>query len=163
MEFLATWQFWIVAAIVLVMGEIASPGFVLGCVALACVPPACLGFFWPIVSSSWLDERVSLVVFALSALLGLFFIRPSVVRHLYSAEERRSDVDGMVGIRGIVVKAIPEGETGGGYVRVRGTEWWAFHVDGDAVAPGMEVEIVEVRGARVMVRLVGEDSRTGSV
>jgi membrane protein implicated in regulation of membrane protease activity len=158
MAFLSLWQFWAVLAIVLLIGEIASPGFVLGCFALACVPPLALGLVWPSLAGASLDGRLALAVFALSSLAGLWLIRPSVVRHLYGAKERKSDVDGMVGSLGVVVKAIPSGETGGGYVKLRGSQWWAFHVDGRSVPEGTEVEVVRVSGAKVMVRESGRAS-----
>lgn len=156
MEFLATWQFWGAFCILLLIGEIASPGFVLGCVAVACVPPLLMGAFWTSDMPFSLDGRISLGVFGLSALLGLVFIRPSVVKHLYGKGQRSSDVEGMIGTKGLVIKEIPQGETGGGYVKIRGSQWWAFHVEGKRVPVGVEVEIVEVTGAKIIVTTVDE-------
>ncbi len=157
MAFLATWQFWGILCIVLLLGEIASPGFVLGCVAIACIPPLLVGALWSPEMPFPLDGRITLAVFGVSALLGLLFIRPSVVKHLYGKGQRRSDVEGMVGSKALVVKEIPEGQTGGGYVKVRGSQWWAFSVDGKPVPVGTEVEILEVKGAKVIVTVAKGD------
>ncbi len=157
MEFLATWQFWGMLCIVLLLGEIASPGFVLGCVAIACIPPLLMCAFWSPSMPFPLDGRISLALFGASALLGLLFIRPSVVKHLYGKGQRRSDVEGMIGSKAMVIKEIPEGQTGGGYVKVRGSQWWAFHVDGKPVPVGAEVEIVDVKGAKVIVTMARSD------
>ncbi len=151
MAFATGWQFWTLLAILLLLGEIVSPGFVLGCFALGCFPPLILSFVWPRLFQVTMNGKVTMVLFALSSVLGLWLLRPSLVRRLYGQSHRKSDVDAMEGARAMVTVAIPSGSQGG-YVKVRGTEWWAFHQDGDPVPVGREVEIVRISGAKVIVR-----------
>ena len=80
----------------------------------------------------------------------------SVVRYLSSRESRTpSNAEALIGAAGRVVKEIPA-DGSGGYVKVAGKEWWAFHPEGKALAVGTAVVVTAVGGARVEVRSEAE-------
>jgi membrane-bound ClpP family serine protease len=61
----------------------------------------------------------------------------------------------MVGMRGTLIGAIPEGATGRGFVVLGSEEWRAEAADHRPIANGVEVEVVEVKGTVVRVRTIG--------
>jgi len=146
---LAMWQIWIVAVIVLLIGEVLTPGFVLACFALACIPPAI------IASRSTFSLQIQLATFAVSAILVFFFLRPVMLRFFSSRESRRpSNADALIGQIGIVVSKLPADGVSGGYVKVNGKEWWAFLKLGQVnedLPVGTHVRILSVGGASVIV------------
>ncbi len=147
------WQIWAIAAVLLLVGEVLTPGFVLACFALACVPPALMTFFGAF------GLQVQLAVFAASALAVFFSLRPLVLRYLSSREsETPSNADALVGQLGIVIRTIPAGGTEGGYVKVAGKEWWAFEPEGREIPQGKRVVVLKVRGASIEVAVRDETS-----
>lgn len=145
------WQLWAVAAVLLLVGEVLTPGFVLACFAIACVPPAIMTLFG---SFGW---QTQMAVFAASSLAVFFFLRPVILRYFSSRESRvPSNAEALIGQVGVVVKTIPAGGTEGGYVRVAGKEWWAFEPEGREIPEGTRVEVLRVRGASIEVKVRGE-------
>ncbi len=99
---LAPWQVWTLAALLLFIGEILTPGFVLACFALACLVPACRHLVHP------LGFQAQMGLFALSSLAVYVLLRPAVVRYLSSRESRiPSNAESLIGAAGRVVKEVP--------------------------------------------------------
>ncbi|QTX31788.1 NfeD family protein [Aminithiophilus ramosus] len=147
---LAPWQVWTLAALLLFIGEILTPGFVLACFALACLVPAAVTLFTP------LGFQAQMGLFALSSLAVYVLLRPAVVRYLSSRESRiPSNAEALIGAAGRVVKEVPA-DGSGGYVKVAGKEWWAFHPQGKALSVGTAVVVTAVGGARIEVRSKAE-------
>lgn len=146
---LAMWQIWVVAAIILLIGEVLTPGFVLACFALACIPPAIIAL------RSAFSFQIQLAAFAVSAVLVFFFLRPAMLRFFSSRESRRpSNADALIGQVGIVVRELPADGVSGGYVKVDGKEWWAFLESGQVnedLPVGTHVRILSVGGASIIV------------
>ncbi len=63
-----------------------------------------------------------------------------------------TNVDRIVGMRGIVIKSIAPGITG--QVKVDGVIWSAHATTKEIIVEGVQVEIVRVQGAHVIVKLV---------
>lgn len=63
-----------------------------------------------------------------------------------------TNVDRMVGMRGIVIKSIAPGITG--QVKVDGVIWSAHAITSEIIVEGVQVEIVRVQGAHVIVKLI---------
>ncbi len=137
---------WLAAAAVLGVGEMLTAGtFWLMPFAVAAVPAAIVSFVGAPVAVGWL---VFLAV-SVAAFLGL---RPLAAR---------LDIDvptipgigsnRLIGHEAVVTVAIPAGSDGTGRVRIGGEIWNAMSRDDIALPEGTDVEVVEVRGTRVVV------------
>lgn len=137
---------WLVAALVFGLGEMASAGtFFLAPFALGAAGAALISFLGAPIGLGWL-------VFV--GLSGVSFaaLRP-VARRLDASTRNPLGVGAtrLVGERGIVLSAVPEGPDEMGLVRIGREEWRAQSMDGSAIAAQTPVTVLEVRGTRVIV------------
>ena len=129
------YQYWLIAAIILVIVEICTAAFGSICFAIGAgfaALAAGLG-----ASFTW-----QIVIFALVSMLTFIFLRPVVIRFL---EKRSKDVktnaDALIGRKGVVSERIDSAQHTG-RVAVDGDDWKAVTADGTAVEKGEEVVIV---------------------
>jgi membrane protein implicated in regulation of membrane protease activity len=137
------WLAWSIAAVLLAIGEILTPGlFFLGPVALAAVAGAISSLFGaPLL--------LQLIIFALASFASLALLRPIARRHLSMPHAIRTGSAALVGAPAIVLKRV---DANGGLVRIGGEEWSAKAFMPDQVLePGMRVEVAEISGATALV------------
>ena len=139
----AAWVAWVIAALLLAVGEIFTPGlFFLGPVALAAVPAAVAALFG---APAWLQ----LLVFAAAAAASLAVLRPLARAHLRMPPSLRTGTAALEGARALVLQRVDQA---GGRVRIGGEEWSARSYMPDSVfEPGMYVEVVKIEGATALV------------
>jgi membrane protein implicated in regulation of membrane protease activity len=133
---------WIVAAVLLAIGEVLTPGaFFLGPVALAAGAAALVALFAGAVAST--------IVFILAGLLSLAVLRPIARRHVRMPQLMRTGTDALVGRKAMVTQQV---DATGGRVRIGGEEWSARSYLEDAVyAEGATVDVVKIEGATALV------------
>ncbi|HEY0417590.1 MAG TPA: NfeD family protein [Gaiellaceae bacterium] len=133
---------WIVAAVVLAIGEILTPGlFFLGPVALA----AAVAALGAVVAGA----VASAIVFVVAALFSLAVLRPIARRHVRMPALLRTGTDALVGRRAVVTRNV---DAVGGRVRIGGEEWSARAFVDDQVFPeGSTVSVVRIEGATALV------------
>jgi membrane protein implicated in regulation of membrane protease activity len=134
---------WAVAAVLLAVGEIFTPGlFFLGPVALAAVAAAIVAAF---DAALWLQ----LVVFVGGSLASLAFLRPLARAHLSMPRAIRTGTAALEGAHALVLQRVDQN---GGRVRIGGEEWSARAFMPDQVLePGTRVEVVKIEGATALV------------
>jgi membrane protein implicated in regulation of membrane protease activity len=139
----AAWIAWSIAAVLLAVGEILTPGlFFLGPVALAAVAGAVASL---VGAPLWLQ----LVVFAVGSFASLGLLRPIARRHLSMPHAIRTGTAALVGAPAVVLLRV---DSQGGRVRIGGEEWTARAFMPDQVLePGMKVEVAEIQGATALV------------
>jgi membrane protein implicated in regulation of membrane protease activity len=139
----SAWLAWSIAAVLLVVGEILTPGlFFLGPVALAAVAGAVASLFG---APLWLQ----LLVFALSSVAALGLLRPVARRHLTMPRAIRTGSAALVGAPATVLQRV---DANGGLVRIGGEEWSArAYVPDQVLEPGEQVEVAEIQGATALV------------
>jgi len=139
----AAWLAWSIAALLLAVGEIFTPGlFFLGPVAVAAVVAALAAVAGAAV---WLQ----LLAFALASLASLGFLRPLARAHLRMPPALRTGTAALQGAKAVVLQRVDDQ---GGRVRIGGEEWSARAYMPDGVfEPGAQVEVVEIRGATALV------------
>jgi membrane protein implicated in regulation of membrane protease activity len=139
----AAWIAWSIAAVLLAVGEILTPGlFFLGPVALAAVAGAVASL---VGAPFWLQ----LVVFAAGSFASLGLLRPIARRHLSMPHAIRTGTAALVGAPAVVLQRV---DSQGGRVRIGGEEWTARSFMPDQVLePGMKVEVAEIQGATALV------------
>ncbi|MBV8562682.1 MAG: NfeD family protein [Actinobacteria bacterium] len=140
---MADWLGWAVAAVLLAVGEVLTPGlFFLGPVALAAVAAAVAAL---VGAALWLQG----VVFVLGALASLAFLRPIARAHLRMPHAIRTGTAALEGARAVVLQRVDEQ---GGRVKIGGEEWTArAYVPDEVFEPGEPVEVARIEGATALV------------
>ncbi len=140
---MAAWLVWAIAALLLAVGEIFTPGlFFLGPIAIAAVAAALVSLA---VSAVWLQ----LLVFAGAALASLALLRPIARAHLRMPPALRTGTAALQGARALVLQRV---DKHGGRVKIGGEEWSArAYMPDQVLEPGTEVEVVKIEGATALV------------
>ena len=143
------WILWLVLGIGLIVAEIFTLGFVvlwfgIGAIAAALVGILGGGFF------------LQFLVFAVVS-ISLTAMSRTIFSKYFSHDDKeamKSGVDSLPGKIGTVATA-SKGALNEGAVKVFGSTWTAYPVDGEsALVEGEKVEVVEVKGSSIYVRRV---------
>jgi membrane protein implicated in regulation of membrane protease activity len=138
------WVVWLVAAVVLGIGEMHQGAFYLGPFALAALLAAILSF-------AGVGVGLSAVAFIVAAVAVFVMLRPLVQRHRRLPPSLRTGASALIGRRALVLERIANDE-GVGIVKIDGEVWTARSFDDDAVIEvGEKVEVVAIRGATALV------------
>jgi membrane protein implicated in regulation of membrane protease activity len=136
------WVYWMIAAGVLAVGEIATVGFFLGPIALAALAAAVVGAVGGGLALQW-------VVFIVASAASLALLRPIARRHLRTPGRLRTGTAALVGSRAVVVQRV---DADSGQVKIGGEVWSArtFHED-EVIEPGARVQVLQIDGATALV------------
>lgn len=136
------WVWWLIAAGVLAVGEIATMGFFLGPVAVAAALAA-------IVAVAGAGLAVQWIVFIAATLASLLVLRPIARRHLRTPATLRTGTAALVGGTATVLQRV---DRDGGQVKIGGEVWTARSYDeDDSFEPGTRVEVMKIDGATALV------------
>lgn len=137
------WVGWMIAAGVLGIGEIFTPGlFVLGPIAIAALLAAIVGL-------AGVPIEFEVVAFAVGSLTSLGVLRPIARRHLRMPAAVRTGTRALIGADALVLQEV---NGAGGLVKIGGEVWSARPYDGtDVIAPGAHVQVLEIKGATALV------------
>ena len=140
---MAAWLVWAIAALLLAVGEIFTPGlFFLGPIAVGAVAAAFISLAGPAV---W----VQLLAFAGAAFISLAFLRPIARAHLSMPPALRTGTAALQGARATVLQRVDQN---GGRVKIGGEEWSArAYMPDQVLEPGTSVEVVKIEGATALV------------
>jgi membrane protein implicated in regulation of membrane protease activity len=137
------WAIFVVAAVILAVGEIATTSFFLGPFAISAALAA-------IASAAGAGAVASWLIFVIGGALMLTFVRPVAKRHLYTPPQIRTGTAALQGASGVVLERIANDE-GVGTVRINGEVWTARSFDEEPIEQGAKVQVVEIRGATALV------------
>jgi membrane protein implicated in regulation of membrane protease activity len=136
------WVWWIIAAGLLAVGEIATMGFFLGPIAVAATLAAIVAVAGAGLAAQW-------IVFIAASLGTLLVLRPIARRHLKTPPRIRTGTAALVGGRAVVLERV---DANGGQVRIGGEIWSARAYDeDDSFEPGARVEVMKIDGATALV------------
>lgn len=128
------WLVWLIVSIGLLLLELTSGDFYVICFAFGAVASI-------VGAAIGLPLWTQVLIWAVCSVLCLYFVRPSLVRRLHGKEnERKSNVDALVGRQGIVIDTIAAG--GFGYVKIDGDEWRSVSSDGQEIPVGTNVTVI---------------------
>ncbi len=145
---------WLTAAVLLVAGELAVPGtFILIPFGISAGVAAALAFAGAPVWIGWL------VFVGLGAALFSMFWKMGRASMRRMTRPEGAGADRLLGAKGTVLEHIPAGPSTSGLVRLDGETWRAV-ADGDDIAPETVVEVLGVRGTRVVVRPIPATDQT---
>ncbi len=145
----AGWILWLVLGVGLIIAEIFTLGFVLFWFGLGALAAAFVGFLG--FGFSWQFLAFAVVSVALTAMSRTIFSQ--YLPH-NDANAMKSGVDSLPGKIGTVATA-SKGALNEGAVKVFGSTWTAYPIDGETeLVEGEKVEVVEVRGSSIYVKRV---------
>lgn len=136
------WVWWMIAAGVFAIGEIATLGFFLGPIAIAAVTAAIVALIGGGLAAQW-------IVFIAVSLASLLVLRPIARRHLRTPSQLRTGTAALIGRPAVVLERV---DRDGGQVKLAGEVWSARSYDDDeAFEPGARVEVMKIDGATALV------------
>ena len=136
------WVWWMIAAGVLAVGEIATLGFFLGPIAVAATLTAIVALVGGGLAVQW-------IVFIAASLGSVLVLRPVARRHMRTPARLRTGTAALVGGRAVVLERV---DANGGQVKIGGETWSARAYDeDDAFEPGARVEVMKIDGATALV------------
>ena len=136
------WVWWMIAAGVLAVGEIATLGFFMGPVAIAAALAGIVALIGAGLAVQW-------VVFIAASLGTLLVLRPIARRHLRTPASLRTGTAALVGAPATVLERV---DRDGGQVKIGGEVWSARSYDhDDSFEPGTRVEVMKIDGATALV------------
>jgi membrane protein implicated in regulation of membrane protease activity len=146
------WYIWLILGAIFIVAEIFTPGFVLLWFGVGAIVAALLALTGlvglPLQVIIFLAVSIALTI-ASRTIFERVFMRGSPGRDL------KSGIDSLPGRLALVVSA-SEGAMGEGAVRVFGSTWRAFPVEGEEpLREGEQVRIERVDGTSVYVSRVG--------
>ena len=136
---------WIFLGIVLGIIEMTSTTFVILWIAVAALLTGITGF----VMHNFVEQ---VIIFAILSIILLIVTRPLAKRYKKRGSKYSSNVEQLVGEKGIVISKVAAGKTG--MVRV-GSDMWSAR--GEDAAESMEVgEWVQVKAVHSSILIVGK-------
>ncbi len=139
------WVFWIIAAIVLAVGEMLTLSFFLA-------PFAGGALLAAIVDAAGGGVVLSWGIFIIASLVLLLVVRPIARSHRKMPAQLRTGTAALIGRRGVVVERVNNHEAVGA-IRIDNGEVWTARAfdDDESYDVGARVEVVEIRGATALV------------
>ncbi len=136
--------FWVGLIIVFAIIEGVTLGLTSIWFALAGIVALLLSF----LNVSWV---VQCVVFLVLSLIFVIYTRPIAKKYM-KVGQTKTNVDAIIGQRGVLVKDITPHNTG--QVKVKGQVWTAKSSDFETLSSGDEVEIISVEGVKLIVKKI---------
>jgi membrane protein implicated in regulation of membrane protease activity len=139
-----SWVYWLIAAVILAVGEIATTGLFLA-------PFAAGALVATILAAAGAGAVVEWAVFLVVSVIVLAALRPVAREHQRTRGKLKTGTAALVGQSATVVERIANAE-GVGCVRLDGEIWTARAYDEDETfEPGTRVQVLEIRGATALV------------
>ncbi|AUI58853.1 NfeD family protein [Amycolatopsis sp. BJA-103] len=133
---------WLIAGILLVIAELLSGDLFLLMVGVGAL-------FGAGSAALTGNPFIDVAVFAVASVGMLALVRPTLKRRFLSGPDIKTNTDALIGARAIVVSTV-DGESG--QVKLAGDVWSArCMTDGEPIAPGTSVTVVEISGATAVV------------
>jgi membrane protein implicated in regulation of membrane protease activity len=141
MDNLGHW--WSLAAVLLIIVEILSAGFVLGSFGVA-------AFITAIVAYIGFPIEFQLIVFIASSLMIFFTLRPIAIKYLAPKKKIETNVHRLIGKKAVVIETIDNFRQTG-RVKIDGDDWRARTESQEVIPIGREVIIKAVDSATLIV------------
>lgn len=148
----AAWILWIILGVVLIIAEIFTFGFVLFCFGIGALAAA-------LAAAGGFGLTLQFLVFALVSIVSTIMSRTIFAKYFsHDDAALKMGMDALPGQIGTVTIG-SRGALQEGAVKVYGSTWTAFPVEGAAIlTEGEKVEVVRVQGSSIYVQKI-EDSK----
>ena len=143
------WVFWLIAAGVFFIIEMATIGFLVFWLGI--------GALLAMVTSFVTDSIfIQALVFVVTSTLLLIFTRPLVDKFIKTPKELKTNAYSIIGKKAIVISKINNIE-GVGQIKIDGDVWSAKSFDDEDIPEDTEVEIIEIDGVKAVVKRITAD------
>lgn len=143
------WVFWLIAAGIFFMIEMATIGFLVFWLGI--------GALLAMVTSFVTDSIfIQALVFVVTSTLLLIFTRPLVDKFIKTPKELKTNAYSIIGKKAIVISKINNIE-GVGQIKIDGDVWSAKSFDDEDIPEDTEVEITEIDGVKAVVKRITAD------
>lgn len=140
------WHIWVIAALLLFIMEIFTPGFAVACLAIGATGSA-------VASAFGCTLKIQILVFAIVTLISFISVRPLVIKFFHSKEKSvATNTDALIGRTAIVSEGIDP--LTGGRVKIDGDDWKAVSADGGKIEAGTPVRILRLDSVIVTVEKI---------
>lgn len=136
------WYVWLILAGIFVIGEVITSGFLIFWFALGSLIAMVVSLFIP-------DIIVQTTVFLISSVILILATKP-LVKKFANIETVKTNIQSIIGKKGLVTKDINSIKATG-QVKIEGELWSAIGKDDMDIPKGTEVEVVEIKGVKVIV------------
>ncbi|HRO09135.1 MAG TPA: NfeD family protein [Saprospiraceae bacterium] len=138
------WHIWIIVAIILLIVEIFTVGFLTATFAIGC-------FLAGIMSFMGFGIKIQLLFFSVGTLIGFFGVRPFMLRFAHKKSDRiKTNADALVGKIGYVSETI-DNTKNQGRIMVEGDDWRAESDKEEIIQTGNKVEVLKVNSTILIV------------
>ena len=144
------WIIWLIVGVALMVAEIFTLGFVLFWFGIGALAAAFTGFLG--LGIGWQFLVFAIVSIALTAMSRTIFLK-----YLPLGDDGGSVKTGMDALPGKVgtVTSASKGALLEGAVKVYGSTWTAYPIDGESeLVEGEKVEVVQIKGSSIYVRRI---------
>ncbi|RSN61036.1 hypothetical protein DMH01_17500 [Amycolatopsis sp. WAC 04182] len=133
---------WLIAGILLIIAELLSGDLFLLMVGVGAL-------FGAGSAALTGNPFIDVAVFAVASVGMLVLVRPTLKRRFLAGPDIKTNTDALIGARAVVLSTV-DGDAG--QVKLAGDVWSArCMTDGESIAPGTSVTVVEISGATAVV------------
>ena len=137
------WHFWLIAAGVFFIVEIATTGFLVFWLGIGALIAMLVSFVIP-------NLYVQAAVFVVSSILLLFLTRPFVEKFVSKKKAVPTNAYSIIGHNALVIKEI-DPVMGTGQIKINGDTWSAKSATDEKIPVNTEVEILKIDGVKAVV------------
>lgn len=142
------WQFWLIAAGIFFIIEIATVGFLVFWFGIGALIAMVVSIFVP-------NVYIQALVFIVSSTLLIFFTKPFVNKFVNKEKTIATNAYSIIGRTGIVTKEINDLK-GTGQVKIGGETWSAKTLSEETIPEDTEIEVVKIDGVKAIVQKVSK-------
>ena len=145
MEYIDSWQIWLIVAAVFFIVEIFSTTFVFLCFSVGCVASAVSAYFG--LGLVW-----QVAIFSIFTFISFFTVRPLMRKYAFRKTSKvKTNTDALTGQKGRVVETIDLAKNTG-RVFVYGDDWRAVSENNQIIPENEIIEVVEVDSSTLIVK-----------
>lgn len=134
-------EFWIILAIIFLIGELLSGGFYLLSIGMGAIAAAILNYLQ-------FSMTIQIVAFILITLIFILISRPLYRKLNKNTVDKKSNTERLIGLKAKVIKDINPSKIGA--INVNGEHWKAF--SDDEISEGEEAQIIDIEGVKLKVK-----------
>ena len=142
------WQVWLIIAGLFFVGEIATVGFLIFWFGIGALIAMIVSFFTS-------NIIIQTTIFVISSTILIFATKP-FVKKFADVKKTNTNVYSIIGKKALVIKTIDPIHSVG-QIKINGEVWTAESENNQVIDEGSEVEILEIKGVKAIVKLVDSE------
>ena len=139
------WQVWLIIAGLFFGGEIATVGFLIFLYGIGALIAMIVSFFTS-------NIIIQTTIFVISSTILIFATKP-FVKKFADVKKTDTNVYSIIGKKALVIKTIDPIHSVG-QIKINGEVWTAESENNQVIDEGSEVEILEIKGVKAIVKTI---------